>query len=564
GVMTTWPDDPWFPDDPPFPGDPRFPEDPRSLEEMLREDTDLDALERDYARAVGELAGDARAEAAAAGRQLRGIHRMWRLQEEAHEQRRAVLVRWLNARSRRCGRQLLESRSLLEVAAEIGPVLRLPAVTAVRRVEQAIGLAGSLPEVLTALEDGVIGGKQAEVVVETWIELLGSELRPPPEPRPPVEAVRQLAEDLLRAAPQSTAAQLRALARRRREELLRNTEEQRHRQALADRRVWVEPGENGMARVCALLDAATAYAARDRLASLARRAGPAGTPGPAGCLPGTDPDRGPGGSERDRRTCAQVQADVLADLLLTGEPPQWPADLRGIRGQVAVTVPALALLAHTTGPGAPPAGLPAAGGCAELAGYGPIPLELAARIAVAAPSWSRVLTDPVTGTVLEYDRATYAVPADLKRRLRHRDETCRFPGCRRSAERCDLDHTVAWAQGGATAAGNLAHLCRHHHLLKHRHGPLGPWTVSHRDRRDPRCPEGVLEWTSPAGRMHVTYPRQYHHPVLTPLRIQTPLSAEPPAGEPSAGPPPPAPGDPGPLDRRDPGPPPPSDDPPPF
>jgi hypothetical protein len=49
------------------------------------------------------------------------------------------------------------------------------------------------------------------------------------------------------------------------------------------------------------------------------------------------------------------------------------------------------------------------------------------------------------------------------RTLRHlidiRHRTCGFPGCRRSAVRCDADHTVPFDQGGATCECNLAPLC---------------------------------------------------------------------------------------------------------
>ena len=86
--------------------------------------------------------------------------------------------------------------------------------------------------------------------------------------------------------------------------------------------------------------------------------------------------------------------------------------------------------------------------------------------------------------VLDHDRSVYAVPRDLRRLVELRDETCRFPGCRRRAERCDLDHTVAWQDGGHTAEDNLAALCRHHHLVKHRSGHLGRWSVR-RARADP-------------------------------------------------------------------------------
>ena len=61
-----------------------------------------------------------------------------------------------------------------------------------------------------------------------------------------------------------------------------------------------------------------------------------------------------------------------------------------------------------------------------------------------------------------------------------RDETCRFPLCRRRAEACDLDHVKAWEEGGSTSASNLAHLCRMHHRLKH----AGSWSVQVADENE--------------------------------------------------------------------------------
>ncbi|WP_424346571.1 DUF222 domain-containing protein [Kocuria sp. CH-021] len=589
---------------------------PWNREGTLREDRTAAGFDREYAGAVAELVGDARAEARAAGRQLRTIHRMWQLQEQAHEQQQTDRARRCHQRARGRGQDLPEpeKRTVLDVADEIGPALRLPAGTAVRRVENAILLAESLPRVLQALEAGTIALRQAEVIVDLWRDVVDGAGRVP-EQRAAGEAVARVADELLEKAPAVTAAQLRALARRRRARLLAGSEEARHRAAHRGRRVWVEPEEDGMARLCALLDAATAHAVQHRLVSIAARVDPHSPPpdgpGAAGDGPCGGKDLDPGHGEGGRRTAGQLRADVLASLLLDGEPTWMPEHLRGIRGQVTVTVPVLALLersAQTPDDGHPsgspgtgrgprnehPGGSPITGGhardgrsdgsadtggdprnehpgwspttaghprdghssgsfdtgggpcagdppgatdCAELAGYGPIPVSVAERIAAGAGSWSRVLTHPVTGTVLDHDRTTYAVPADLRRRLRARDGTCRFPGCRRRAERCDLDHTVAWVDGGRTAADNLAHLCRHHHVLKHRHGPLGRWQVRH---RHPRTPEGVLEWTSPAGRVHVTYPQEHHHPVLTPLRILDDLRIDPrpPCGSPRSEPPP--------------------------
>ena len=53
--------------------------------------------------------------------------------------------------------------------------------------------------------------------------------------------------------------------------------------------------------------------------------------------------------------------------------------------------------------------------------------------------------------------------------VRCRDLTCRFPGCDRPADVCDLDHTVPYPIG-CTHASNMKCLCRFHHLLK-RSGP---------------------------------------------------------------------------------------------
>ncbi|MEX5257539.1 HNH endonuclease signature motif containing protein [Kocuria arenosa] len=559
-----------------------------SLKEALREDTDVTGLDREYADVVAELVEDARAEARAAGRQLRVIHRMWRLQEQAHEQQRAVRARRVDERVRRLGRCVpeTEKRTVLDVADEIGPALRLPSGTAVRRVENAMLLAQFLPRVLQALESGAIALRQAEVIVDLWRDLAGGAGRPP-EQWPLGEAVARVVDELLEKAPAATAAQLRALARRRRARLLAGSEEDHHRVARRGRRVWIEPEEDGMARLCALLDAATAHAVHARLVSIAARVDPHSSPPdvPEWASGGQSAGEGLGQAqdqvcgEGGPRTAGQLRADVLASLSLDGEPARMPEHLRGIRGQVTVTVPVLALPAHSARtsdgrlPGGSPSpvgvqgGLPSLGrvpgrspkasglpggqpsagepggegptgssGCAELAGYGPIPVSVAERIAAGAGSWSRVLTHPVTGTVLDHDRTTYAVPADLRRRLRARDGTCRFPGCRCRAEHCDLDHTMAWVEGGPTAAENLAHLCRHHHVLKHRQGRLGRWQFRH---RRPGTPEGVLEWTSPAGRVHATYPQQLHHPALSPLRIADvlPVGAPPPPEAPSTHPP---------------------------
>jgi hypothetical protein len=155
-----------------------------------------------------------------------------------------------------------------------------------------------------------------------------------------------------------------------------------------------------------------------------------------------------------------------------------------IRPTVHVTVPVLTLLGRSDAP-------------ATLDGYGPIDADTARRLAARAPSFTRILTHPETGVVLSVGRDSYAVPADLKRLVRLRDGTCRFPGCWRRARDCELDHTTPWAEGGQTSHDNLAALCASHHHLKHE----TEWTVARGTDGN-----GRLEWTSPAGRTYATVP----------------------------------------------------------
>jgi len=79
--------------------------------------------------------------------------------------------------------------------------------------------------------------------------------------------------------------------------------------------------------------------------------------------------------------------------------------------------------------------------------------------------------------------------------VRCRDLTCRAPGCDHPAMDCDLDHTVAYRDGGWTHASNLKALCRKHHLLK-----------TFRGWRDKQLPDGTVIWVLPDGHTYVTHP----------------------------------------------------------
>ena len=292
---------------------------------------------------------------------------------------------------------------------------------------------------------------------------------------------------MLPVAVSQSMAKLERRARRVRERLHPESIAERQTVAVEDRCLLTEPARDGMAWLHLYLASDRAAAVFDRVDRTARA---------TSTDDGLDP----------HTTLMQRRADVATELLLgqAGESklaevfstadrsahgrdnPSTIGRARsdrpdaGVRATVHVTVPVLTLMRHDDAAG-------------ELAGYGPIDADTARRLAGTATSWIRILTHPVTGTVLVVDRESYAVPKDLQRYLQVRDETCRFPNCSRTAERCDLDHAVDWAANGRTAHDNLAHLCRPHHRLKHQTG----WTVEHLGRGD-------LRWTSPTGRKYTT------------------------------------------------------------
>ncbi|WP_374311639.1 DUF222 domain-containing protein [Microbacterium sp.] len=243
----------------------------------------------------------------------------------------------------------------------------------------------------------------------------------------------------------------------------------RHREALRQRRVHVEQVDEGMAWLSAYLPAVEAHAIHGRLTAMAKAIV---------------------ADEGESRTLDQVRADVLGDLLIEGETAAVPEAARGIRASVVVTVPALALLSDALPPGAEPA---------SVEGIGPIPHARARELCGGETDWTRVLTHPETGIVLSVGRDRYRPPPELRRLVRWRADRCMAPGCGMPASRCEIDHSIAWQDGGETALWNLCPLCKGHHRVKHH----GGWTVRQLDGSG-----GALEWISPTGRRYVVEPER--------------------------------------------------------
>lgn len=176
----------------------------------------------------------------------------------------------------------------------------------------------------------------------------------------------------------------------------------------------------------------------------------------------------------DTRTKAQRRADALVALAAGGVPGQ----------SSPVVVHVLAEAGTLSGESDAPGYLP---------GYGTIPPAMLRE--VAQRSRLRPLTPPsLLGT-----EGRYRPSRALAEFIRCRDLHCRFPGCDKPAEVCDIDHTVPWRSGGPTHPSNLALLCRAHHLLKTFWCGDGGWTEVQRS-------DGTIMWTSPSGRTYTTTP----------------------------------------------------------
>ncbi|GGF25895.1 HNH endonuclease signature motif containing protein [Subtercola lobariae] len=335
------------------------------------------------------------------------------------------------------------------VVTELAAAVHLSETDARRRLDTAEALAGPLSATREALQSGDISYRHAEKIAHH-----AAGLRP--------DRLHDYESLVLTAAKRVSVQRLGSVARAAVEEAQPMTDVERHLRAAAERRVTIDAATDGMAYLTHYLPAVEAVAIYNRATELARSLKNGG----------------------DLRTMAHLRVDTLSDLMLNGET-SIPGCTTGIRPHVRVTVPVLTLLGHD------------GGGAAQLEGYGPIDRLTALRLARSAPSFRRVLTDPITGVVLNFGRERYRPPADLDELIRLTHTECAFPTCGIPSAAAELDHTRPWSEGGETNFANLGPLCSSHHKVKHH----TEWKVEH----DP-APPGSLLWTSPVGFAYLVEP----------------------------------------------------------
>lgn len=352
--------------------------------------------------------------------------------------------------------EIIDRSTRLELAA----ALRITEYRAGELLRRAEALVHRYPRVLTSLERADITEQHADILVDAL-----DALQPHVADRVLPDAIR-----LAHAQPVGT---FRRMLQSLIETVQSATLTGRHEAALTRRRVVVEAAEDGMAWLHAFVPAVEARASFDRATAMAK------------VLKDVSDET---------RTLDQLRADVFCDLVLEGETRSHPRAARGIRATVVTTVPALALLeADDTARDA--AGLAPA----TVEGVGPIPLTRAKELCGGEDGWMRILTHPETGMVLSVGRTKYRAPESLRQLARWRAGRCMGPGCGIPADRCDIDHTLAFADGGETSLHNHAPLCGGHHTVKHH----GRWDV----RQVPGS-GGAVQWTSPTGRRYVLQPER--------------------------------------------------------
>jgi uncharacterized protein DUF222 len=275
-------------------------------------------------------------------------------------------------------------------------------------------LAAEMPHTLTALERGLISEWQATLLARETLflsrqhrELIDTQLCADPT------LLDGWGDRRLTAEIQQIAYQLDPAG-----------VTKRRANAESQRRVTSRPAPDTMARVSALLPVSQGVAVYAALCKAADAAIAAG----------------------DGRTRGQLMADILVERV-TGQ-----ATATGVPVEIHLVMSECTLLG----------GGKDSDGPAHVPGHGPIPADLARRLAVSAAeaeaAWLRRLyATPDTGRLIAMDSQRRVFPAGLARFIEVRDQYCSTPWC--DAPIRHIDHALPHHQDGATSEDNGNGVC---------------------------------------------------------------------------------------------------------
>lgn len=358
---------------------------------------------------------------------------------------------------------------------EVAAALRLSGNTAQLRIDVARTLTNHLPSTCAALATGEISTAHANIIARESAEIIRRGVDP--------EIIREIESRALAHSEFHTPAQVAVKLRHLIAKSAPAEFEEAAMTARECRRVNIYPESDGMATLVALLpapDAQTVMLAIEKLARTFRDRDKAKlNTVPAFKVMNQESDRLEVEiNSQTKKNIDAYRADALLQLASTFLNNSNAESLnhgRPVTLNLTMDLPTAMGLAENPG---------------QLAGYGAIPASIARELAADA-KWRRFITDPITGSLLDYGRQYYEPPQALVDFLMARDRTCRFPGCRQPARISDIDHAQPWQEGGATAPENLGVLCRRHHRLK----THGNWTLK-------SFPDGSCEWSSPLGKKY--------------------------------------------------------------
>lgn len=290
-------------------------------------------------------------------------------------------------------------------------------------------------------------------------------------PRFPRDATDEIAafdQALAAVAPQSSSGAFRTKARRLADRLAPADPVIEHSRARDKRTAYTETVDAGMSWIHVLTDTTDAQAVFRRLTSTAKHL-----------------QR----SERDGRTRDQIRADLATAWLKGVGTPT------AVKTKVFVTVPADVLApearASVRRDLPVPDGAPDLNEASRLDTGEFIDNATAIRLLLEAGEFTRVITDPVTGVILDMDRRARIATRQQREWLLMVHGTCTRDGCTRAAATADVDHWMAFhgpGGGGATDIRNLHPFCSPENQLKEKS------RLRYRRRRD-----GTVGLASPTG-----------------------------------------------------------------
>lgn len=308
--------------------------------------------------------------------------------------------------------------------AEVGLARGESAFVGAGLMHTATALCTVLPHTLHALETGRVSEYHARIVAEQTNHLSDAHRR-------------EIDVAIMSTLGRSSSGKLRNLIQGHAYRLDRQAADQRAAHNKRRRRVCLDPAGDGMVYLTAELPTHQGVAVMDALTKTADQRIAAGTAHDA---------------EGEPLGRAQVMADAFVELV-TGQ-----TTAAGVTAEVVIIMHDTTLLGDDDLPG-------------WILGQGPLPAGMVKQWLAdqdAAKFFRRMYTRATDGQIVALESVRRRFPAVLSKMLKIRDDRCATPWCNSPVE--DIDHRLAWSQGGKTTWDNGTGLCKRCNQRKENRG----------------------------------------------------------------------------------------------